>query len=150
MNSFSDEWIIYRLTNTHRVVPGDQRSRHGGQAGLRPGEGPRLRGDRRPQGEAGTRPAGLLQVRQTHHDPHEKPLGTERVERTLERQVRKRSFHREDSEDFSMFIDTSGVSAADQSRSCYSYATRERHQIKNSLGWSYPFSHMANVVKWAA
>ena len=65
---------------------------------MRPGEGPRLRGDRRPQGETGTRPAGLLQVRQTHHDPHEKPLGTERVERTLERQVRKRSFNREDSE----------------------------------------------------
>ena len=71
------------------VAPGNHSSGHGGQTGLWPGEGPCVRCDGRPQGKAGPRPAGLLQVRQTQHDPQEEPLGTERVERALERQVRK-------------------------------------------------------------
>lgn len=67
--------------------PGDHGRRHGGTAGLRFGQRPRLCGDRCPEGSAGSRTSGLLQVGEASDDPHEKPLGREGVERPLERQV---------------------------------------------------------------
>lgn len=69
------------------LCKGEQCGRNGGQARLWPGQRSRLCSDRRAQSEARSRPAGLLQVGQTYHDPDEEPLGSERVERSLERQV---------------------------------------------------------------
>lgn len=66
---------------------GDHSGGHGGPFGLRPGQRPRLRRDRRTESPTGSRPAGLLQVGEAAHDPHEEPLGGEGVERPLERQV---------------------------------------------------------------
>lgn len=90
---------VRRISDPHRVkrlvfskfgpvrVPGAHCSGHGGQTELRAGEGTCVRRDGRPQSPARSRPAGLLQIRQTQHDPDEEPLGGEGVERTLERQV---------------------------------------------------------------
>lgn len=75
------------VKNTCCLASGEQRCRNGGQAGLWPGQGPRLRCDGCAEDQAGPRPAGLLQVRQTDHDPDEEPLGPEGVERSLERRV---------------------------------------------------------------
>lgn len=66
------------------IIPGNHCGRHGGQTVLWTGKGACLCSDWCPQGKAWPRPAGLFQVRQTHHDPHEKSMGTERVERALE------------------------------------------------------------------
>lgn len=81
-------------SNTCCPVSGEQRCRNGGQAGLWPGQRSRLCGDGCAQSEARSRPAGLLQVGQTYHDPHEEPLGSEGVERSLERQVSTLPFFR--------------------------------------------------------
>lgn len=67
---------------------GDHSGGHGGAAGLWFGQRPRLRRDGRQEGASRPRTAGLLQVREAAHDPHEEPLGREGVERPVERQVR--------------------------------------------------------------
>lgn len=76
-----------QTNNTRCLVSGEQCCRNGGQAQLWPGQRARLCSDGRAQGEAGSWPPGLLQVRQTYYDPDEEPLGSERVERSLEWQV---------------------------------------------------------------
>lgn len=72
---------------TINCLIGNHRGGHGGAAGLRPGQRPRIRGDGCEEGASGPGPAGILQVREAQYDPHEEPLGREGVERALERQV---------------------------------------------------------------
>lgn len=66
------------------VHPGDHSGRHGGSAGVRFSQRPRLCRDRRSEGAARSRTAGLLQIGEAAHDPHEEPLGGEGVERPVE------------------------------------------------------------------
>lgn len=80
--------VVFLLCICVNGVPGAHCGGHGGQAELRSGKRTRLRRDGRPQSPARPRPAGLLQVGQTQHDPDEEPLGGEGVERALERQVK--------------------------------------------------------------
>jgi len=74
-------------TSPFSCFPGDHDRGHGGTAGLWPGQRSRLRRDGRAESEAGSRTAGLFQIRKAADDPHEEPLGRKGVERPLERQV---------------------------------------------------------------
>lgn len=80
-------WVPTASTIKPDGFAGDHSGGHGGPAGLRPGQRPRLRCDGRTESPARSRPAGLLQIGEAAHDPNEEPLGREGVERPLERQV---------------------------------------------------------------